>query len=329
MPQSRVLLYIPKLISAQFPPETGGPRLLEKFFSRAQRARVQSETEVLRDCFGLPPGALAIAALEWLGQTGVKNQANWWRADPVHLAPDRDQLVMLPQAALAPTLVEMRQIAETFNRNYGTEGFGLEISQPQCGYLRVPMEWHCRSWNPQHLAGRALTEFMPAGADENAVRKLMTEIQMLLHLHPVNQAREVAGQPAINSLWLWGGGALPKQVTSSPARIVSSLPLVNGLAKLAGRSCEPWPVGLSAEHVAGDWLMALSFEDFDQDVPRLERELMLPLWRDLRNGGVLQIRFYPGGDYIHELTRRAARRFWRRPRPVMELLRESDEPPAD
>ena len=29
---------------------------------------------------------------------------------------------------------------------------------------------------------------------------------MLLHAHPVNEAREARGEPAVNSLWLWGAG---------------------------------------------------------------------------------------------------------------------------
>jgi hypothetical protein len=34
--------------------------------------------------------------------------------------------------------------------------------------------------------------------------KLLNEIQMFLYQHPVNQQRELRGQPVINSLWCWG-----------------------------------------------------------------------------------------------------------------------------
>jgi hypothetical protein len=329
MPYARILLYIPDLISARFPADQGRIRLLEKLFSRADATPATNEIAVLEGYFGLHPGGLAVAALERLADTGLQDSACWWRADPAHLVPDRDQLVMLPQASLAITLREMQQIAETINNHYGTEGIALETQRPERGYLRVPIEWQCRTWDPGRIAGCAVAEFMPTGRDENALRKFMTEIQMLLHTHPVNQAREASGQSAINSLWLWGGGRLPGRVTQSPARIITSLPLVRGLAKLAGQSDEAWPVDLEAHTGEGQWLIALSMNDFGGDVFRLQRELAAPLWRALAHGRVQGIQFYPGGEHIYALARHAARRFWRRTRPIWEFLHEPTDPPAD
>lgn len=253
----------------------------------------------------------------------------WWRADPVHLIADRDQLVMLPQAVLAATPEEMRQIAAAFNKDYAAEGYQLEFPEPARGYLQVPADWHCHSRSPASVAGQAMTEFMPSGPDEDAVRKLMTEIQMWLHLHPVNLARETSGQPTINSLWLWGGGRLTERLTQSPARIVASLPLVCGLGMLAGQTTESWPADMKVPGMQGEWLIALSIRDFAGDVSRLARELMEPLWHALQRGRLHQIRFYPGGSRIYKLTRVGAHRFWRRTCALTQLLRESNDPPAD
>jgi hypothetical protein len=41
------------------------------------------------------------------------------------------------------------------------------------------------------------------------VRRWLNEIQMLLHEHPVNVAREERGEPPLNGIWLWGGGKPP------------------------------------------------------------------------------------------------------------------------
>ena len=325
MPNSRVTLYIPGLAAVLLRAGADHRPLLEKFFSRAESRQVSNEVAILAECFGLNAESLAIAPLERFADVGRRDEGCWWRADPVHLTADRDQLVMLPQAALAVTGDEARKLAETFNQSYGAEGFVLETPQPDRWYLRVPVDWHCRSWNPMLVKGQAVAEFMPSGADENPVRKLMTEIQMLLHEHPVNQAREAAGQPTINSLWLWGGGRLSAQVEHALVRITTSLPLVRGLARLAGQIGESWPADFSAPSVAGDWLIALSIQDFDGDASRLESGLLAPLWRALLRGRIQQIRFYPGGDHLYELTRRSARRFWRRARPMSERLREPNE----
>ncbi|MFY1004846.1 hypothetical protein ACNF5F_25790, partial [Escherichia coli] len=39
-----------------------------------------------------------------------------------------------------------------------------------------------------------------------SVRRLQSEVQMLLHTHPVNGTREAEGAPPVNSFWLSGCG---------------------------------------------------------------------------------------------------------------------------
>ena len=46
----------------------------------------------------------------------------------------------------------------------------------------------------------------PQGADALRWQRIVTEVQMLLYAHPLNQAREARGELLVNSLWLWGGG---------------------------------------------------------------------------------------------------------------------------
>lgn len=329
MPYSRVLLYVPDLIWARIPADSGRVPLLEKLLCRAHAAPVESATAVLTECFGLSAEDFPVAALERLGDTGIRNPCCGWRADPAHLLADRDQLVMVPQASLAVTLGEMRQIADTFNSSYAAEGYRLEFPEAERGYLQVPADWHCHSWNPASVANQAVTEFMPSGPDKMPVRKLMTEIQMLLYEHPVNLAREAAGRPAINTLWLWGGGRLPEQVTRSPTRIIAGLPLVRGLAKLAGRDSESWSADLNLRDMKGDCLIAMSLHEFGCDAARLERELLAPVWRALRHGRIRQLRIYPGGKRVFALTRRSAFQFWRRTRPLSELWREPDDAKTD
>ena len=62
--------------------------------------------------------------------------------------------------------------------------------------------------DPALIAGRDVYGHLPDGADGPFVRRVLTELQMVMHDHPVNRARERAGRLAANSLWLWGGGVL-------------------------------------------------------------------------------------------------------------------------
>ena len=328
MRESRLLLYLPDLAGAM---RAAGKRrfpVMEKFLARAARRPVTGGSALLAECFGMPSEDLPVAALEWLGLAGVCNQGHWWRADPVHLLVDRDQVAMLPRHTLGVTPEEARALATSINACYADDHMVVETPRPDAWYLRVPQDWHCRTWDPARVEDWAITEFMPSGAEAEPVRKLMTEIQMLLHTHPVNQAREAMGQPAINSVWIWGGGPLPDRAARAPARIVASLPLARGLAQLAGQTSEPWPADFDAPAVKGEWLVALSVHDFDADLARLERELMAPLWRALLRGRVREIRFYPGGNTAYDLKPLAARRFWRRARPLAEQLGGPDDSPA-
>ena len=328
MRESRLLLYLPDLAGAI---RAAGKRrfpVMEKFLARASRHPVADGPALLAECFGMPPDDFPVAALERLALDGAHRGGHWWRADPVHLLVDRDQVAMLPRNALGVTPEEARALAASINACYADDHMALETPRPDAWYLCVPQAWRCRTWDPARVEGRAITEFMPSGAEADPLRKLMTEIQMLLHTHPVNQAREAMGQPTINSVWLWGGGPLPDRTAHAPARIIASLPLVQGLVQLAGQTSEPWSANFDAQAVNGEWLVALSVNDFGADLARLERELMAPLWRVLRRGRVREIRFYPGGSSVYELTPMPARHFWRRARPLVEQLCGLDDSPA-
>ena len=55
------------------------------------------------------------------------------------------------------------------------------------------------------------------GEDAVSWLAMQTEIQMFLHTHPINQAREQQGLPEINGLWLWNDadGTQPADIVAS------------------------------------------------------------------------------------------------------------------
>ena len=57
-------------------------------------------------------------------------------------------------------------------------------------------------------AGRPLRALPAAAAPTRARwRRWLTEMQMLLHEHPANAAREARGRSPVTGVWFWGGGA--------------------------------------------------------------------------------------------------------------------------
>ena len=62
-----------------------------------------------------------------------------------------------------------------------------------------------RSLTPAAMAEMRLTDWWPQEESLREWRRLLNEIQMVWHDHPVNLARAERGDVPINSLWLYGG----------------------------------------------------------------------------------------------------------------------------
>ena len=62
-----------------------------------------------------------------------------------------------------------------------------------------------RSLTPAAMAEMRLTDWWPQEDSLREWRRLLNEIQMVWHEHPVNIARAERGEVPINSLWLFGG----------------------------------------------------------------------------------------------------------------------------
>jgi hypothetical protein len=173
-----------------------------------------------------------------------------------------------------------------------------------------------------------------AGRDVATARgndALLTEIQMLLHAHPVNEAREARGEPAVNSLWIWGAGLMPREAHGAWRSVAAADPAALGFAQLAGIRREALPPSAAAwlerlpedgRHVAVlDALrapLALGQQaEYEEAIEALERHWFAPLLARLRAGeiGMLTLRV-PDAGAGFEAVRGDLRRFWRRPRSI-------------
>jgi hypothetical protein len=61
------------------------------------------------------------------------------------------------------------------------------------------------SVSPKLVAHTRVNDWWPQDTASRPWRQLVNELQMTWHEHPVNRARNEAGQAAVNSIWLFGG----------------------------------------------------------------------------------------------------------------------------
>lgn len=183
-----------------------------------------------------PPSGrdLASAPLSLLAEAPHRaHNGVWFHADPVHLHPDRDQLLLFAGPSLALQPAEAAALVDTFNTHFAEEGLSLVAPRPGAWFLRVDSPPDLNTYPLHAVAGRALDGLLPSGADARTWNRWQNEAQMLFYDHPVNLERERQGRPTISGVWTWGGGVLPL-VADGPDLTIADHPLAAGLARAAG-----------------------------------------------------------------------------------------------
>jgi len=184
--------------------------------------------------FGLDAAQSADAALRRLGEDdGLRITEPILCADPTHLHFSRDHLLLADASDLAVTDDEAAQLVASLNETFRDVGI-FEAVAPTRWYLTPATDTRVRFARLGDATSRPVAFFMPEGEDAMAWRRTANEIQVFLHNHPVNAAREARGLRAINNLWFWGQGCLPASLTAPADLIAVSSPYGRGLARAAG-----------------------------------------------------------------------------------------------
>jgi len=337
-----VELVIPGLIPTQATLQTAfdslRPPTLELLVARgriARRARECFETW-LAGAFGLDDDALPAGALTALADDAqtVDRSARWMRADPVHLHLGRERLTLVPSAAFPLSSEEAVALCETLNAHFA-DIFKITPSagRPGCWAAQIAGVVVGFDTPPLEAAGDDVDRHLRAQADAKRSHALLNELQMLLHAHPVNTAREARGEPVVNSVWFWGAGSLPSHVEGRWRTISADEPLTQGLARLAGTrglplaaSADSWleQVPEDGRHlIVLDALRAphalCDAESYLAGVQALEVRWFAPLLEALRTQriGMLTLHAPDAAEALSiETVRADLRRFWRRPRAL-------------
>lgn len=189
---------------------------------------------------------------------------------------------------------------------------------------RLPLD--ATTHDPQPLAGRDAGAWLPSGPGGARLRRLMTEIQMWLHTHPLNESRLRRGEPPVNGLWLWGIGGDPLQPVASLPGLSTDDPFLRRLWHAAGAECAPTPVSLEAWHAAAtpSAIVSIGLGALERDpaaaLVRVEERWFAPLESALASGAISGARLFLDGT-VATVGRYDRLRFWRPRRAWHEVLR--------
>jgi hypothetical protein len=335
-------LLVPALFPTREPAREalGALRLpaLELLLARARAAQAQKQAPerwLLEAFSGDDSGEdapLAAGALSVLAEGGEPGEDLWLRADPVHLRLGREAPTLIPSDAFEVSREEAEALCEALNVHFeGAPTFYPLAPERWCA--RLTEEVLAATASPLQLAGEEMDQHLSAEPAARRWHALLTEIQMVLHQHPVNAERERRGAPALNSLWLWGAGRAPREAAGPWRSVSADEPLALGLARLAGMSRRTLPASaeewLARAPDDGRHLVVLDAlraahaldepEAYAARLRALEARWFAPLLEALRAGrvGMLTLHVPDATDArSFEIVRGDLRRIWRRPRAL-------------
>ena len=186
--------------------------------------------QVLQQALGLdqhndfPEGALRYAGLG-----GDPGSAVWARLQPVHFRPDRDRLLVFPLEGASA--VPPSGLIDRLNSHFKEDGYH---------FVSLNGEWFVRFACPVAAVTSSLSEArrkgveeaMPHGSDAGLLKRLLTEMQMLLA-----QMVHTGQQALFNGFWISGLGSLESiDDLSNHLQIIGDSPLLDGLRQWMGQN---------------------------------------------------------------------------------------------
>ena len=276
------------------------------------------------------------ASLTLLADGGNPGSDVWYRVDPVHLRIQRDELVLADNETLAITAEEATSLTDSLNSHFREDGLVFQAVRPNRWYMKLEQPWELQTHSLPSVTGRNINSFLPHGPDGLRWHQIANEIQMLLHDHPVNEARETTDEIAINSVWLWGEGSLPKKFHSPYGSMWSDMPLVHGLAMASNTpwaalpdNGNAWLGEISSE---GTHLLTLEqlrgasqygdYYGWQDALTKLDEKWFSPLLAGLRQGSISQLVIHVTDCkryHCFKIARSDLWKFWRQAKSIYQF----------
>jgi hypothetical protein len=130
----------------------------------------------------------------------------WGLVTPTHWLVGRDHVLLTDPATLQLDADESRALFDAVRGLFDSEGFTLAWGAPLRWYAAHESLAGLASASIDRAIGRNVEPWLPHPPHARLIRRLQSEVQLLLYPHPINEAREARGALSVNSFWLSGCG---------------------------------------------------------------------------------------------------------------------------
>ena len=200
------------------------------------------------------------APLAALGAGFASGDGKVLRADPVTLIAGRDD-VLLGGRVDDLAVADAAAMIATLNGHFGVDGLAFHAPRPDAWFVTTPRDAPAVTTALSEVTGR-IYPHLPRGENAKAWRQWSSEIQMLLHEHPVNAAREAAGLVPVTGVWFSGGGT-DAGIGAPATTTIFATPgplgdVARGLAREASADASSPPAHFAALPPADDVIVVLA-----------------------------------------------------------------------
>jgi hypothetical protein len=287
--------------------------MLEQLLARA--AGPVRVTDWRADAFDIiaPQRRVPAVATAALRASSAVQPGGWvFVATPVHWLAGMSSVNMPPDGILVLGPAEAGALAADFNHRFGGAGMRLQVGREGALLCVFDAPLRVETSAPEELWHHDVWNSMPRGPDSARLRRLMSEIEMWLFDHAVNESRRRREALAVSGLWLWGGGAADEQLPAVDGWTAGNDPL---FAALAAQASYPPSAGSGTSARSGvvviaEWPGSPAWRE-------AEERWLAPAIGELRSARLNRLDL-SAGDRCFSVSTRGNRRFWRRSRPWWE-----------
>jgi len=165
------------------------------------------------DAFTTPPSptplpfAAEAARADGLAVAASPPGTGWGLLSPTHWHLGTEQVSLTDPAQLQLGEADSQALFDAVRTLFDDDGWALHWGAATRWYATHPSLATLPTASLDRVVGRNVDLWLNSHPDARRVRRLQAEVQMLLHTHPVNEAREARGLLPVNSFWLSGTGA--------------------------------------------------------------------------------------------------------------------------